>query len=419
MTPTHGSGLGRYGVDGRWWHVLPSNTVILWENPMRHLIAAAALFSISSAAHAQLVQYAAPGGSFAPTNLAPHVLANPLSDVGSMADLQAGVTLPDTVFLQQNVTSVDEAAAVANSQFFHFSLAPEAGYLINLSSVTFDASRGGASTPRGWVLRSSLDGFSTSLGTAQVATSQPTLTSFSVNLPGAFQNLAGPVEFRMYGYAPSTGVGMFYDNLTVNGSVMSASQLIRYEAPGGAFTPTSVAGNVIASNLNETGSAADLQAGVTFPNTVFLQQNVTSADRSAAVANNQYFQFTGEAAPGYELDLHSLSFDAARGGASTPRGWVVRSSVDGFAADIAFAEVPTAQPNLTSFNVDLSDPMFQDLAGAVTFRIYGYAPSTGVGMFYDNITLYGVSERIVPEPTLALLLASPALIIRRRTKGAE
>ena len=384
------------------------------------LFALAVAMSIATTARAQLAQYAAPGGSFNPTSVAARVSAGPLNDTGSSADLQPGIALTNSVFLEQLVASTDASAAVANNQFFQFHLAPEPGFHLNLSSFSFDAARGGSSTPRGWVVRSSVDGFSSNLGTADIPTAQPTLTSFAVNLSApAFQNLTSALDFRIYGYAPTaSGVGLFFDNLTVNGTV-SGPALVKYEALGGGFAPTTLADQVLASNLNDIGSAASLDTGVALPNSVFLQQLIVSPDAAAAVANEQFFQFTASAATGFELDLLNMTFDAGKGGSSSPRGWVLRSSLDGFTSDIASADIPTVQPTLTGFDVDLSGALFQHITSQVTFRLYDYAPGgSGTGTFYDNIALNGVVQ-VVPEPTSTLVVLGPGALalLRRRARS--
>jgi hypothetical protein len=229
-----------------------------------------------------------------------------------------------------------------------------------------------------------------------------------------FNNVLAETVFRFYGFAPSTGVGMFYDDITLNGSVLPANTLVKYSAPGGSFAATEVTANVTASDLSDVGSAGDLQPGATFPNTVFLQQNITSPDPASAVVNNQYFEFTVAADAGFTMDLTSLTFDVSRGGASTPRGWVLRSDVDGFATDIATEIVATSQPNLSSFAVDLLGASHQDLT-EVTFRLYGYGPSTGIGQFFDNIVVNG-SVQAVPEPAMvaALGVGVSTLLLRWR-----
>lgn len=369
--------------------------------------AAACLLAFGSAsANADIItQYTAPGGVFTPTTVAAQVAASALNTTGSAASLQAGAVLQNTVFLLQNVLSPTPAASVANDQFFQFSAGADPGFMLNLSGLSFNVGRGGPSTPRGWAVRTSVDGFASTLASGDIPTQQPALTAASIDLSGpAFQSLASPVTLRVYGYAPGTGVGSFFDDITLSGTVAFASELVRYEAAGGSFAPTSTAANLTAGALNDTGSSADLQPGATLPNTVFLQQNITSANPAAAVANNQYFQFSLGPDAGFEMDLQGLSFNAARGGASTPRGWVLRSSLDGFGSDIATAEVATANPTLSSFGVDLSGPQYQDLQSALTFRLYGFAPSTGVGMFYDNLMVAGVVSA-VPEPSTWLLMA--------------
>ncbi len=385
---------------------------------MRHLLPAlTGLLLIASASPAAIVQYAAPGGSFDATTIAANAAASPLNTTGSAAGLQAGAVLPDTVFLQQSITSPDAASAVLNDQYFQFSVTPDPGYKFNFTGLTFDAARGGASTPRGWVLRSSLDGFGADIDTEVVPTATPNLTNYSVALAGAmFSDVLAETTFRLYSFAPSPSVGMFYDNLTLNGSVLPANALVKYSAPGGSFAPTEVSGNLTASDLNANDSGAGLQPGAVFPDTVFLQQNITSPDPASAVLNNQYFEFSVAAEAGFTMDLTSLTFDVARGGASAPRGWVLRSSVDGYATDIATEVVATTQPNLSSFNVDLLTASYQDLTDA-TFRVYGYGPSTSIGLFFDNLVLNG-SVQAIPEPTtLAALGAGLPMLLLRRSRA--
>ena len=111
---------------------------------------------------------------------------------------------------------------------------------------------------------------------------------------------------------------------------MAAPIIVQYTFPIGNFAPTTTALNVTSAAVNDTGSSADLAQGVAFPNTVYLQQLVLSTTAATAVSNNQFFQFTIGANAGYQLDLSDLTFDAARSGPTTPRGWVLRSSIDGF-----------------------------------------------------------------------------------------
>jgi hypothetical protein len=113
----------------------------------------------------------------------------------------------------------------------------------------------------------------------------------------------------------------------------------------------------------------------------------TSADE--AVAGGTFFEFTVTANPDVLLALDNLTFSSARGGAAVPRGWVLRSSVDGFASNIDSEEVPSQRPDLTIFTVDLSGPDFQGLP-EVTFRIYTFVPAGGQSVEYVDVTLNGI-----------------------------
>ena len=184
--------------------------------------------------------------------------------------------------------------------------------------------------------------------------------------------------------------------------------------------PASTAANLSVTDLNATGSSARLLASGILPDTIFLGNLLATAADS--VSGNRYFQFTITPDSGYQLDLTSLTFDVSRGGASTPRGWVLRSSVDGFASDIATDTIPTVQPTLTAVSVGLGGASYQGLTGDITFRMYGYMPSQGpfIGLNFDNLNLNG-GVSLVPEPGELAAVAAAGLLAwagwRRRTQA--
>ncbi len=189
------------------------------------------------------------------------------------------------------------------------------------------------------------------------------------------------------------------------------------------FAATTVDGGFTASNVTATTNAGPAPGTVfsfqvntgNYPNPA-LQVNTQNGNTTAALAvtNGAFFTFTltpNAGTPSY--DLTSLTFDAARGGAGTPRGYVVRSSRDSFGSDLAAADVPTARPTLTPVTVPLTGAAFTGLTTATTFRIYTYAPSEGTSVEYDNITINGT---VIPEPSTALLGALGALCLLRRKR---
>lgn len=193
-----------------------------------------------------------------------------------------------------------------------------------------------------------------------------------------------------------------------------AVSIVEYQFPGSTFVPTYVAAGVTASDANDEGSLATVEPGITAPDSLFLGIFNPATNADEAVTSEQYFQFTVAADAGYALDLHDLSFLVGKGSSAGPRGWVLRSSLDGFGSNLATEEVLSAAPAFDAFSVDLSDG-FQGVRGDLTFRLYGFVPGLGQGLFFDDMVLDGLLAP-VPEPaTYGLFgLGLAALAFKRR-----
>jgi hypothetical protein len=122
-----------------------------------------------------------------------------------------------------------------------------------------------------------------------------------------------------------------------------------------------------------------------------FQPGNNSRTPAEAITKDKYFTFQVTANAGVSLNLANLTFDVARGGSATPRGYVVLSDVDGFTNPIDSEDVPSVRPDLTTFTIDLSGPSYQGLA-EVTFRIYAYTPSGGQSVEFSNLTLNGTVQ---------------------------
>ena len=116
--------------------------------------------------------------------------------------------------------AVDAASAVTTNSYFFTTINPLSGKQISLTTLTINMARGGTAAPRGYAVRSSADSFAANLQTANFTAQRPTFEAISVDLSGAsFQNVAGPISFRIYVYAPSTVNVIDWDDLTINGTV--------------------------------------------------------------------------------------------------------------------------------------------------------------------------------------------------------
>lgn len=192
------------------------------------------------------------------------------------------------------------------------------------------------------------------------------------------------------------------------------------------LAPTTLAPNVTGTSLVKGGSVN----AITNTDDFYASKPLISLSRSNDTAAQVYFQVTINAAPGYELDLDSFTFDGAKGGAAAPRTYEVHSSVGGLAistdpttpgqvlATGAFAGTRGAAGStatLPTINVDLSAPAYDELS-TLTMRVFFYTPTVSQNIDIDNLTFNG-SVVAVPEPATCaagLALAAAAVIRRRR-----
>lgn len=113
------------------------------------------------------------------------------------------------------------------TEYYEFKVAPEAGYKLDFSNMTFYWRTGNATHPNTYVLRSSLDGFASNI-------SAPVTVSDDAANTGNFGNTStydlsgisatGEITFRMYWYgATGTGGLVGIDNFAFNGNVSPVS----------------------------------------------------------------------------------------------------------------------------------------------------------------------------------------------------
>jgi hypothetical protein len=155
------------------------------------------------------------------------------------------------------------------------------------------------------------------------------------------------------------------------------------------------------NTLNGTGSAfntvSPISAGPGIPSTAFnggtewYGQNGFPA--TGAPNANAYLQFTITPNSGYELNIATVVLRMRRSNTGSPAGsgptqWCLRSSVDGYTANLASGSMTH---NYSNYPVTLTG--FTHLLTGVTFRLYGYTVTVGSGgnnrLVLDNVGITG------------------------------
>lgn len=196
----------------------------------------------------------------------------------------------------------------------------------------------------------------------------------------------------------------------------SAAVLAQYSFTGapGSLLVTTADASVIAADVSFAGGASS--QFTTIPNILGVNVDGLSKTAVTAVSTNSFFEVTITPTSGNALNLTSFNFDS--GGASIGTGYVVRSSVDAFAANLAAANFATLHPVYSPTSVDLTSSVFQAVSSPVTFRIYTYTPATSPAAVYDNLVING-DVIVVPEPSAAISLLLGSLCLARRRRSGS
>jgi len=160
-----------------------------------------------------------------------------------------------------------------------------------------------------------------------------------------------------------------------------------------------VAGTPRSDFSRSTLSAAGLSGGAPGPGGRYLVSNwanATSASTPSAFDPTEYYEFYLEPVSGYYFNFSDIKFTVLRGGATHPNTFVLRSSVDNFASNIA-APVTisgTTTPTPISFNASA----LTNINTAVTFRLYAYGATATSGSTSVGVNDFQVNGQVLPTP---------------------
>lgn len=208
------------------------------------------------------------------------------------------------------------------------------------------------------------------------------------------------IAFSIYANAQSFSALYTFD------SVKSTSGLI-----DPSYVP--IATGITCGGFSATGTSANSTAAFRFSFTGWPTGATTANDLYSSLTGTintaQYYEVTITPDVNYTIGLDSIKFSARRSGTGI-RTYAVRSSVDGYAANL-LATINPPNPNLsvqtgdiffwnldaTTTNQDgskivLGAPNYTALANAITFRFYGWNSEAGTGSFsIDNVMINGLA----------------------------
>lgn len=179
---------------------------------------------------------------------------------------------------------------------------------------------------------------------------------------------------------------------------------------GGVGVETNASPFAFHATTSETGRVTarmTLGAGVN-PTTTAGQYGfkIFAADQTnslaGAIALDHYMEVSIAVEPGHALDLFSLELSGQSSGTGCSNV-VLMTSLDGFSSGKEIAEATNAtatggfDTDASGFGgpIDLTAPRYQNLTGAVSFRLYGWNSTSGSGATYvrnltgDDLLVFG------------------------------
>ena len=144
---------------------------------------------------------------------------------------------PSTVFMNGNYWSTNEPQTVAQGAYFSFSVGAVSGYAITLTNFTGWAEMAPTVGQTNWaVLRSSLDNFTSDLGTITIPANSVANSFAQWSVPLNVANWPAAVEFRVYVWGTRVNGGDIFrlDDVTLLGSATTASSVTTVSVTGTA-----------------------------------------------------------------------------------------------------------------------------------------------------------------------------------------
>ena len=184
--------------------------------------------------------------------------------------------------------------------------------------------------------------------------------------------------------------------LIVIGNVGFGQAILQWNTFGNAGTETTEPsvfndGNLSATNLTMGAGVTPVANGNRFGGSNWWDAGNTAGGNTIgeAIAGNNYFQFIVTPTAGCSVTPTSFVFSFDRSGTG-PSTMVLRSSVDGFAANIGSIAVAAS----LNSGYTIAIPGITNVSGSITFRLYGTGASTLAGTGGFDCSATGVNVQL-------------------------
>jgi hypothetical protein len=176
----------------------------------------------------------------------------------------------------------------------------------------------------------------------------------------------------------------------------SAANLVTYSF--NSNLNASVQDGVTASGFGGNGSDAVVGMGNNDGAYAYILITKNSTSVGDSVANDQYAQFSITAPAQSGMQVSQITFIAARGGDSTPRGIALRWSYDNYKSNLGQVTIDSTWPSTKTYRITLN----AFIGGTVTFRLYAYAQEiskASPSIRFDNLVVTGAPVYYAPVVT--------------------
>jgi hypothetical protein len=288
-----------------------------------------------------------------------------------------------------STTEFPNSTTLDVNKYLEFGITPNGGFNVNVSEISFQIQRSSMG-PTAWIIRSSVDNFTTNVASnsAAIPTNFVQNTSGLLSSNMSLQSVSSGIVFRLYGIsAPNTGGNIRVDNLTIAGTITPANNnpLITVSKTNIALGSTTIGTPSATQTYNVSGLNLTENITITAPPDFEISTSMSSGFAPSLILSQIsgnvpltpiYVRLTGTTIGSFMGDLTQVSSGA------TTKKVALTGSVNAIVPTITVS-VPSLSALLTTEGLPSSTLNFTVLGSFLTSDIVINAP-TGFEISISN-----------------------------------